>query len=716
VLLNDLSQSSEELQKLFVFENAFEKVFDMINADGALTQGTIVVQDCLSVLANLVRDNASNQTTFRETGGVARLAALLPGAKKTKKGRSSVEEVDNWVSPQADKNLWGLLAIIRMFLDKGEPSTLSNQNAFQKHGLLQQILNIAFDPASAIPVKVESLNVCADMIRGNARLQEGFAQLQVRPFVEPATNGTASPNGITPVYIIDALLDLALTPAANELFDVRFAACECIKAYCFDHAQIRTHFLRRAIGGHLEGGDETANALTTLITGPQASQSIDPYRIWFAATLLFHLIFGDREAKDELMQVVEGDAESGEEVVTCIQTLTAHLIASLQVGDDERIPIAYLMLLSGWLWEDAAAVDDFLGEASSLQSLVQAVLKRDEEQVLSKGLCAALLGIVYEFSTKDSPVPRRELQPILTSQLGRAKYQKAITKLQQHELVRYFSPGVSEVFFDGAFVDFFKDNFSKLYGAIDKDPGIENHQSHNGIDRDLMDSLRGQLAEKNQTIEKLQADNLSSDQRLNQEQAEHRRTQESSLTQLNTIKRINEDLHGNHDADVKRLEREHKQASLELENRLNLQISALNNKLQQAQKETPIAVAKATQEYDGRLRESLSARTELERRLSASDRARQEALETVRVLEVTQKRTKEEMATVTQTLGMLTRSNTRVQDAAKVGAAGLVQAALLVKAPLDKLSSYIPAWFSQVRRILYCQHGSSSTRARANAL
>lgn len=656
VLLNDLSHSSAELQKLFVFENAFEKVFDMIQADGALTQGTVVVQDCLSMLANLVRFNASNQTNFRETGGVARLAALLPGAKKPKRGRAAEEE-DDWVSPQADKNLWGLLAILRMFLVKGSTSTLPNQNSFHKHGLLQQILNLAFDTASAVPIKVEALNVCADMIRGNGRLQEAFAQLQVRPLVEPATNGTTTVNG-GPVYVIDALLDLALTPAGNELFDVRFAACECIKADFYNNAPFRAQFLKRAIAGHVQGGDETANALTTLLSGPQGSQTIDPYRVWFAAALLFHLIFDDLEAKRELMQVVEGDAESGEEVVTCIQTLTAHLIASLQVGDDERIPIAYLMLLSGWLFEDASAVNDFLGEASSLQSLVQAALKPGEEQVVTRGLCAALLGIIYEFSTKDSPVPRRELQPILTGNLGREKYINAIAELRHHPLVRDFevlprdsSSGTPEVYFDELFVDFLKDNFSRLSRAIDRDPVIEIHQSHDGIDRDLVDSLRGQLDEKNQTLEKFQADLLNMEQRLNQEQADHRKTQQSSQTQLNTIKKINDDLHRNHENDVKRLEREHKQAMLELENRQNLQMTALNNKLQQAVKEAPLAAAKVKQEYEGRLHDALTLRTDLERRLSSSDRARQEALETVRGFEQTQKRTKEEIATVTKTLG-----------------------------------------------------------------
>ena len=56
----------------------------------------------------------------------------LQGGPKKKKPRTSVEEEDDWVSPQADKNIWGLLAILRMFLVKGSTSTLPNQNAFHK--------------------------------------------------------------------------------------------------------------------------------------------------------------------------------------------------------------------------------------------------------------------------------------------------------------------------------------------------------------------------------------------------------------------------------------------------------------------------------------------------------------------------------------------------------------------------------------------------------
>lgn len=657
----------------------------MVQADGGLLQGGIVVQDCLSLLANLIRFNASNQTNIREMGHIARFTTLLPGVKKQKKPRANPEDEDDWTSPQSDKNIWGLLAIMRMFLVKGSAGTPQNQTAFQKHGLLRQLLHVAFDPATVMPIKIEALNTCADMIRGNPRLQEGFAQEQVQPIVEPKTNGTSTPtpNGVSSVYVIEALLNLVLTPAPNELFDLRNAACECVRSYFYNHIQIREHFLNRAIGGHQEG-DETANALTILMAGLQASPGSDPYRIWFSSTLIYHLIVGDLRAKHTLMQVKEGDAESGEEVVTCIQTLTANLIASLQLGEDERISIAYLMLLLEWLYQDAAGVDDFLGEASSLQSLVQATLTPGDDRVIIRGLCAALLGVVYEFSTRDSPVARRELQPVLTSKLGREKYLDAISELRQHPLVRDFevlprTGGGADVYFDEMFIDFLKDNFSRLTRAIDRNPNIEQHQSHEGVDRDVVDALRGERDEKEQSIQELRTQLMTLEQRLDQESADHRKTQQSADEQRSTLKRINDKLHDDLDKEIAKKDREYRQAMLESENKYSIQVVALNNKLQQAFKDSQIAVSKLKQEYDERLHESNKARVELERRLELSDKARQDALETTHGLE----QTRAELATMTETLRSLQK---HLQDS-EAQVKGLKEDKDGLQATIDKLKS-----------------------------
>ena len=657
VVLSDLTRSSSELQKIFVFEDVFGKIFNMIHGDGGLTQGGIVVQDCLSLLANLIRFNASNQTYFIKMEYPGQFVRLLPGGKKAKKARGALEEEDDWVSPQNDKNVWGLLIIMRMFLVKGSAATPQNQTAFVQYGLVRQLLNIVFDPATAMPIKVEALNTCADLIRGNPRMQEGFAQEQVRPFILPVTSSAAKSNGVANVYVIEALLNLVLTPASNELFDMRSAGADCIKAYFHNHPQIREHFLNRAIGGY-EAGDETQNALAILMEGSQASPG-DPYRIWFAASVVFDLIFDNLQAKHTLMQVKEGDAESGEEVVTCIQTLTANLIASLQLEEDERISIAYLTLLLGWLFEDAAAVDDFLGEASSLQSLVQAVLRPGSDYTINRGLCAALLGTLYEFSTKDSPVPRRELQGVLTSKLGRERYLNAITELRNHPLIRDFEVlpqrgggegSLPDVFFVDTCVDFLKDNFSRLTRAIDRNPNIEQHQSHEGVDRDVVDALRGEIDGKEHTIQELKTQLMALEQKLDQEHADHRKTQQAADEQRNTLKRINDKLHNDLDTEIKNRDREHKKATLELENKYNLQIAALNNKLQQAAKELTLAVSRTKQEYDEKLHESHKLRMEVERRLESAEKARSDAFEKIRSLEQAYQQARNELSSVDEAL------------------------------------------------------------------
>ena len=152
VLLSEIVQSSTELQKLVAFENAFDRVFNLIRLEGSLSQGGIVVQDCLELLANLVRHNPSNQSLFRETGCVSQLAQLLQEVDK-KEEKEGDEE--SWPSPQKDKNIWGLLSIIRLFLSEGGLGTQDNQAAFFKNGLLQQVLELAFSEAAEGPIKAE---------------------------------------------------------------------------------------------------------------------------------------------------------------------------------------------------------------------------------------------------------------------------------------------------------------------------------------------------------------------------------------------------------------------------------------------------------------------------------------------------------------------------------------------------------------------------------
>lgn len=110
------------------------------------------MQDCLSLLANLLRLNVSNQSYFRETGSVKKLSWLLSEAVREQDLPDGVEE---WARPQRDKNVWGLLAVLRLFLVRGSIGTQANQLSFWQSGVLTQVLDIAFRESFDVPIRAE---------------------------------------------------------------------------------------------------------------------------------------------------------------------------------------------------------------------------------------------------------------------------------------------------------------------------------------------------------------------------------------------------------------------------------------------------------------------------------------------------------------------------------------------------------------------------------
>jgi hypothetical protein len=393
------------------------------------------------------------------------------------------------------------------------------------------------------------------LIRGNPELQGQFAQLTVPSTRLVGDEASAEVgNGVGMVYVIDGLLDLMFGLRSSTDFNLRQAACGCIKSYFYAHTDIRLHFLARAIDGHKSGRDEVSNVLTILLHPSTQLSNTDPYALWFAAVIMFHLLYDNEVAKANAMAVSEGDIANGEEVVTSIQSITSHLITGLSRGDDSRILTGYLMLLLGWLYEDLEAVDDFLGEASHVQSLIHAIIHPAGSEEMVQGLCAMLLGVIYEFSTKDSPVPRETLHTLLVTRLGRNKYLEKLAKLRSHPFMRDFevipqrldplsTVKLADVYFDDTFVEFFKDNYSRLVRAIDQDPDLEIpvvvNGTERGVSRELVDSLRKEAEEKQVVIEKLNT------------------TLESTKADLDGEKKARELAAAVASAELSRLQREH---------------------------------------------------------------------------------------------------------------------------------------------------------------
>ncbi|KAL8941292.1 MAG: hypothetical protein Q9211_001877 [Gyalolechia sp. 1 TL-2023] len=644
LLLTALTLSSPELQKVVAYENAFDRIFGIIDAEGSLTHGGIPVQDCLSLLANLLRLNVSNQNLFRESGWMKKLAVLLARYLEEQDAPESIAE---WARPQQDKNVWGLLAVIRLFLIRGSVGTQTNQRSFWQSGLLAQVMEIAFHVSVDIHIRAEALATAADLIRGNPQLQEAFAQLDVpsprnqnpTPEVNGHFNGAAhSPRD----NVISALLEMALVTSTLEAFDVRLACCECIKAYLQGHSPIRLFFLRRAIEGYLSDEDEPDNIITILLRHND-NRSGDPYRLWISAVLFFHLLYENFEAKNMAMQVHEGDAEKGEEVVTCIQALASNLVSAEQNMEDERVSIAYLTILCSWLYEDHEAVNDFLSEGSIIQSIVQLVTQNNRSRTLTSGLCAVLLGTVYEFSTKDSPVPRNMIHQILTTRLGRERYIDRITKLREHPMIRNYEVlpqdsssgqvgGLPEVYFDNTFVEFVKDNFSCMVRAIDRAPQLEVPVVANGIQkgisRELVDSLKAQVEDRNQVAQKLESDVLTLERKLGQEQADHRKAKDFAATELSRIRNINEALQRNHEEDLKNVEEESQKSQQDLKRQQELEVKRLQEDMQTLRADHELALARIRERDDAEIQDLRSTISRLKTELEKTNKEHVQDLQT----------------------------------------------------------------------------------------
>ena len=116
MLLVHLSDGHHDIQKIIAFENAFDRIFNIIDVEGGV-DGGIIVQDCLQLLTNLLAYNASNQVLFRETGFIQKLSRLF--------------NTEGVIQPYAlvarNDSLNMALGVCRAFVARGGNGTPANQ-------------------------------------------------------------------------------------------------------------------------------------------------------------------------------------------------------------------------------------------------------------------------------------------------------------------------------------------------------------------------------------------------------------------------------------------------------------------------------------------------------------------------------------------------------------------------------------------------------------
>ncbi|GJN34849.1 hypothetical protein PR202_gb23548 [Eleusine coracana subsp. coracana] len=185
LLLTYLTRDAEEIQKIVVFEGVFEKIFSIIREEG-YSDGGVVVQDCLELLNNLIRNNASNQMLLKETMGFDPLISIL----KIRRGSAF-----NFTQ-QKTVNLLGALDTVELLLTGGPSSEpgkdankIANQTALAQRNPSGQALlastiaphpdqGAAYSVASDMPFGRAS-SILSHIIKDNLQCKDRVLQIQL---------------------------------------------------------------------------------------------------------------------------------------------------------------------------------------------------------------------------------------------------------------------------------------------------------------------------------------------------------------------------------------------------------------------------------------------------------------------------------------------------------------------------------------------------------
>ncbi|XP_043709225.1 golgin candidate 6-like isoform X2 [Telopea speciosissima] len=397
LLLTHLTREAEEIQKIVVFEGAFEKIFSIIKEEGG-SEGGVVVQDCLELLNNLIRNNGSNQILLRETIGFEPLISIL-------RLRGSAYNF----TQQKAVNLLSALESIELLLMGGreaEPGKgadwLTNQTVLCQK-VLDYLLMLGVESQwAAVAVRCAALRCIGDLVARNPQNLDTLASklLGDEPDVEPALN---------------SILRILLRTSSLQEF---IAADYIFKCFCETNAdgqamlastmipqpQSMTHApleedVKMSFGSMLLRGltlTETDGDLETCCR---------------AASVLTHILKDNIQCKERVLQIeIEapmssiGSPESLMHLIVKYLVLAASLRKkendhknkkSTSVGDSYIQPII-LQLLVTWLADCPEAVRSFLDSRPHLTFLLELV-SSPSASVCVRGLAAVLLGecVIY---------------------------------------------------------------------------------------------------------------------------------------------------------------------------------------------------------------------------------------------------------------------------------------------------------------------------------
>ncbi len=526
LLLQQLTRSNRQIQKIVAFENAFDRLFAIIRVEGH-SDGGIVVEDCLYIMLNLLKGNNSNQAFFREASMIQQLVPFFEFKVPTA----------SW-SPQKVGNIYHMLKLIRTLVSPMNPqqATVSCQKSMNQCGLLGLLCTFMF--ASGVPTEIliETIGTVAEVIRGCEANQQYF---------ESVTTPSEPPRSA-----ILALLMSMVTEKQPQM--LRLSALYCFQCYVYKNETGQAQIINTLLPSSSEPSVSAGQVLCAGLFGQ------DPVSNWCAAIALANSL--NASLKPQLLRVQLSMQGKGQ--VTFLQQVMTILANQADLRVQSRI--GFLILLCTWLADCNIAVVQFLNDSSNvpyLSGLIEQHYSTEPEQVL-RSLSATILGVclAYHDGSPTEYTPET-LRQVIVHRIGQDAFTECLSHTSSSEYFtraakypQILAENLDDLCFDHSFTVLFKQISDVILRSVDQSSppaqaaavtntsqnGIEAASSHNAStsieDHDsIVGSYKELIRDQDEELTALREKYAS---------LEHARSQDASLLrqQLQEMQTLKEQL------------------------------------------------------------------------------------------------------------------------------------------------------------------------------
>ena len=507
LLLVELTKSNKQIQQIVTFESAFDRLFSIMREEG-LSDGGIVVEDCIFIMANLLKGNNSNQSYFREASMIQQLVALF-----------ELNPDGTWPE-QKVRNVYHSLNLVRIIVSPQNPpqANAQCQNIIRQCGLLELLCKFMF--ASGIPTEVLIMGITtvAEVIRGCNTNQQYFEKRESKSFTS----------------VLALLMSMVRD---KQPIGLRMAALYCFECFVYKNDLGQTEIINTLL---------PSSAVSNVSAGQVLCAGLfskDPVSTWCTAIALSNCL--SVAQKPHLLRVQL--SMQGEGQVTLLQQCTNVLADNPQLEVQSRIGL--LIFLCTWLSECSVAVQQFLDSPSNIPFLTGQILQHhsSKQEQLVDCLCALLMGTCLAYHDETSTqYTKATLLQIINHRIGQEAFSECLRHISSSE---YFirasqSPQpvaemLEDLCFDHTFTQLFRKSEDAIKKALDPDvhqpmegknpeapsTSIEDHDS-------IVSSYKELIRDQDQELTSLRAKHSE----LEQNYAQDRMLMQQQMQEIQTLK------------------------------------------------------------------------------------------------------------------------------------------------------------------------------------